>query len=253
MRPLDLALLLAAGFAGGTVNALAGGATFFTFPAMLAVGIPPVAANASNTVALAPASLVAALAQRRDLADLGPRLGRLVGLVTLGGAIGAFVLLATSDRAFMVLVPFLLLAATLLFAFSPRLLAVIRRHQPHDGHLHAGPPTMLAVLAAAVYGGFFGAGLGILLLATLSLAGLDRLSTANAVKNLLSAAVYAIAVVIFVAQGVVVWWATLVMLIGASLGGFAGARLARRLPQPLFRAIVIAVGSLLTVWYFLKL
>ena len=253
MSLADVLLLLAAGFAGGMVNAIAGGATFFTFPAMLAVGIPPVTANASNTVALCPASLVAAWAQRRDLADLGRHLVPLSAIGVLGGAIGAVSLLLTSDRAFMVLVPFLLLGATLLFALSPRLLALIRARQAHDGRFRASPPTMAVTAVASAYGGFFGAGLGILLLATLSLAGLDRLSTANAVKNLLSSAVYLVAVVIFVVSDAVVWWATLVMLAGALLGGYAGARLARRLPQRVFRAIVIGVGSLLTVWYFVKL
>lgn len=250
----QILLLFVAGFAGGTVNAIAGGATFFTFPAMLAAGIPPVAANASNTTALAPASLVAAWAQRRDLADIErtlPALG-LLGLV--GGIAGAALLLLTSDRAFMVLVPFLLLVATLLFAFSPRILAAVRaRHAEHTGGLRLGPGVVLMLLAVMVYGGYFGAGLGIMLLAGLAIAGLEELRVANAVKNGVSALVNGVAVVVFVAQGVVVWPAALTMMAGAALGGFAGARIARILPQRLFRMIVITVGALLTVWYFLEL
>lgn len=254
MSFLQILLLFVAGFAGGTVNAIAGGATFFTFPAMLAVGIPPVTANASNTTALVPASLVAAWAQRRDLADI-ERMLPVLGLLGLaGGAAGAVLLLVTSDRAFMVLVPFLLLVATLLFAFSPRILTAVRaRHSTHQGGLRLSPGVVLLLLAVMVYGGYFGAGLGIMLLAGLAIAGLEELRVANAVKNGVSALVNGVAVAIFILQGVVVWPAALTMMAGAALGGFAGARIARRLPQRIFRTIVIGVGALLTVWYFLKL
>ena len=256
MRPVDALLLLAAGFAGGTVNAIAGGATFFTFPAMLAVGIPPVVANASNATALLPASLVAAWAPRRDLVDVGAaRLRRLALLGVGGGIAGAILLLVTSDRTFMVLVPFLLLVATALFAASPRLLALLRSWRPAQagGGLRFGPGTLAVLVFCMVYGGYFGAGLGIMLLAGFAVAGLEDLRVANALKNGLSGLVNGVAVAIFVSQGIVVWPATLAMMAGAALGGFTGARIARRLPQPVFRDLVIGVGSLLTLWYFLKL
>jgi uncharacterized membrane protein YfcA len=245
---------MVAGFAGGTVNAIAGGATFFTFPAMLAAGIPPVAANASNTVALAPASLVAAWAQRGELADAGPRRLPMLAALSLGGGVaGAVLLLLTSDRSFMALVPWLLLAATLLFALSPHLLAVIRRARPgHGGGLRLNAWTVLVLVPCLIYGGYFGAGLGIMLLAGLAVAGLEELRVANALKNGMSALVNGIAVAVFVSQGIVVWPAALTMMAGAALGGFAGARIARRLPQKLFRAIVITVGGLLTIWYFVR-
>jgi uncharacterized membrane protein YfcA len=250
----QIVLLFVAGFAGGTVNAIAGGATFFTFPAMLAVGIPPVTANASNTTALVPASLVAAWAQRRDLADVERTLLPLALLGLAGGIAGAILLLVTSDRAFMVLVPFLLLLATLLFAFSPRILAAVRaRSTNHQGGLRLSAGIVVLLFVVMIYGGYFGAGLGIMLLAGLAIAGLEELRVANAVKNGVSALVNGVAVAIFVVQGVVVWPATLAMMAGAALGGFAGARIARRLPQRLFRMVVIGVGVLLTVWYFLKL
>lgn len=250
---VDTLLLMIAGFAGGTVNAIAGGATFFTFPAMLAVGIPPVAANASNTTALVPASLVAAYAQRRDLLDLRGRVLALVALGVVGGVTGAVLLLVTSDRTFMRLVPFLLIAATLLFAFSPRLLVWIRaHHEPTAGKLRLTVGTVLLLAVCVIYGGYFGAGLGIMLLAGLSLAGLEDLRVANALKNGLSALVNGVSVAVFVLQGVVVWPAALAMMVGAALGGFAGAKIARRLPQRLFRAIVIGVGTLLSVWYLVR-
>jgi uncharacterized membrane protein YfcA len=255
LSPFHALLLLAAGFTGGTVNAIAGGASFFTFPAMLAVGIPPVVANASNATALVPASLVAAWAQRRDLADAGLRRLPVLALLSVGGGVaGAALLLVSSDSAFMVAVPFLLLVATALFALSPRLLALARNRRPsHGGGLKLSPGTVAVLFPCLVYGGYFGAGLGIMLLAGLAVAGLDELRVANALKNGMSALVNGVAVAIFVTQGLVVWPATLLMMAGAALGGFAGARIARRLPQRLFRAIVIAAGSLLTVWYFIKL
>jgi len=246
--------LFAAGFAGGTVNAIAGGATFFTFPAMLAAGIPPVAANASNTTALVLGSVIAAWAQRQDLADAGlRRLPVLAGLSLAGGAAGAILLLVTSDRAFMVLVPFLLLIATALFAFSPRLLATIRRHRPAQGGLNLNAWTVLILILCLVYGGYFGAGLGIMLLAGLAIAGLEELRVANALKNGMSALVNGTAVAVFISQGIIVWPAALVMMMGASLGGFLGAKIARHLPNRVFRAIVITVGSVLTMWYFVAL
>ena len=247
-------LLVVAGFAGGTVNAVAGGATFFTFPAMLAVGVPPVAANASNTTALVPASLVAAWAQRRELVDAGPRRLPLLAVLSLGGGIaGAVLLLLTSDRAFMALVPWLLLAATLVFALSPHLLALIRRLRPgRGGGLHLDAWAVLVLIPCLIYGGYFGAGLGIMLLAGLALSGLEELRVANALKNGMSALVNGVAVAVFVSQGIVVWPAALTMMLGAALGGFAGARIARRLPQRVFRGIVIGVGSLLTLWYFVR-
>jgi hypothetical protein len=253
--PLDALLLFLAGFAGGTVNAIAGGATFFTFPAMLAAGIPPVAANASNATALVPASVVAAWAQRRELADVRGWLKGLALLGVAGGVGGAVLLLVTPDRTFLALVPWLLLSATLLFAFSPRLLAWLRARRgeaPGAGRLRLTTGTLLILGVCVVYGGYFGAGLGIMLLAGLALAGLDDLRVANALKNGLSALVNGVAVAVFVLQGIVVWPATLAMMAGAALGGFAGARIARRLPQPLFRAVVITVGSLLSFWYFVR-
>lgn len=252
---LDALLLFVAGFAGGTVNAIAGGATFFTFPAMIAVGIPPVAANASNATALVPASIVAAWAQRRDLADVRGLLKALTALGVGGGLGGAALLLVTPDTTFLALVPWLLLSATLLFAASPRLLAWARARRGEaagPARLRLTTGTLLLLAVCVVYGGYFGAGLGIMLLAGLSLAGLEELRVANALKNGLSALVNGVAVALFVTQGIVVWPATLAMMAGAGLGGFAGARIARRLPQRLFRALVILVGSLLSLWYFVR-
>lgn len=218
---------------------------------MLAVGIPPVAANASNTVALFPASFAATLALRRELAATRRHLPRLVLIGVAGGIAGAVLLLATPDRAFLALVPWLLLLATLIFAVSPRLLAWARWHHAATG-LQLGPAMLLLVAVCAVYGGYFGAGVGIMLMAGLTVAGLDDPHAANALKNLMAAAINGVAVLVFILDGTVVWPAALVMLAGAVAGGVFGARVARRLPPKLFRWLVIGVGSLLTVWYFVR-
>jgi uncharacterized protein len=245
----EAALLVLAGLAGGTTNALAGGATFFTFPAMLAVGLPPVVANASNAVALWPASLIAALAQLREIAGARRLLPALVLTGLAGGASGAFLLLRTTDAAFLRLVPFLLLGATLLFALSPRLLPYLRR-QGASGRVRFGPGKLGLMGLCAVYGGYFGAGIGIMMMAGLTLAGIEDVRVANALKNLLSGFINGVAVVIFVISGIVDWPGALVMLAGAVAGGALGGRLAGVIPARALRLTVISIGSFLTVWYF---
>ena len=248
MTGWDMALLVLAGLAGGTTNALAGGATFFTFPAMLAIGLPPVVANASNCVALWPASLVAAFTQSRQIMGERRLLRPLMLVSVLGGVAGALLLLNTSDQAFLRLVPFLLLAATLLFGLSPRLLPLLRARA--KGQVRFGPGKLALVLLCAVYGGYFGAGIGIMMIAGLSLSGIDDVRVANALKNLLSGVINGVAVVIFVVSGVVAWKASLIMLVGAVLGGALGGRLAGVIPVRLLRLMVVTIGSFLTVWYF---
>ena len=253
MTLTDAAILVVAGFAGGTINAIAGGATFFTFPAMLLTGIPPVAANASNTVALVPASIAAAWSLRAELATVRRHLLRLGLIGAIGGVLGAILLLTTSNRTFMTLVPFLLLLATVLFAASPRLLAMSRARRPEGTGLRLTPGTLAVISFCAVYGGYFGAGVGIIMLAGLTLAGLDDVRAGNALKNALVAIINGVSVVVFVSQDAVVWPASLTMLVGALAGGITGARLSRHLPVRVFRAVVITVGTLLTIWYFWKL
>jgi uncharacterized membrane protein YfcA len=254
MSALDLILLLAAGLAGGTVNAIAGGATFFTFPAMLAIGLPPVVANASNTVALWPASLTAAMVERQELWANRDTFKVLVGIGIAGGLVGALLLLFTSNEAFRVLVPFLLLLATVVFAGSGRLLRWLRARRPSTAGPRLTHPAVLALIGScAIYGGYFGAGVGIMMMAGLTLAGIEELHLANALKNLLAAVINGVAVVVFVVSGIVDWPSLLVMLAGALCGGFLGARLARKIPAQALRMVVVTIGSLLTVWYFWRL
>jgi uncharacterized membrane protein YfcA len=246
-----VALLLAAGLAGGFVNALAGGATFFTFPAMLAAGLPPVTANASNAVAVWPGNLSGAIAFRRQLPPLTRTLWLAMGLALLGAAGGALLLLATAERVFLSLVPWLILGATLLFAFARPLLRLLRHLRPARA-VGLTPGSFVLQAVTAVYGGYFGGGLGIMLLAVLSLCGFEDIRVMNAVKNLLSALVGLVTLLIFAGLGAVAWPETLVMLAGAVAGGWLGGRIGQRAPAWAIRGFVIVVGLTLSAYYFTR-
>lgn len=237
-------LLLAAGLIGGIVNALAGGATLITFPAMLAAGLPPVIANASNAVAVSPGHLIAALVDRGQLPPADRRLVLAMLVAAAGGAAGGALLLALPDHLFLLPVPALIGGSTLLFALGPRL-------QARAGRRRAG--GLLPLGLASVYGGFFGAGLGIILTMVLSLDPAAGIRAVKALKNLLATCVSLAAIVLFVVRGAVAWPETLVMLAGALVGGYAGGHLIRVLPAHLVRAGVIAVGTVLSVVYALRI
>ena len=254
----DMLLIGAGGFAAGAVNSMAGGGTFFSFPALLAVGLPPVVANASNSVALWPASLSGAWAYRQELARYRRYLLPMGAASLLGGAAGGLLLLLAGDARFSALIPWLLAFATLLFAFSPQLSRALRQLRPagqsQAGGSHgAGSPVGWGVqLLVSVYGGFFGAGMGILMMASLAIGGHNDVQHINALKNILSAVIYSVTVVTFIVAGAVSWPHTAVMLVTASFGGYWGARMARKIQGPWLRRLVIAVGCALTVYYFYK-
>ena len=254
----DVLLIGAGGFAAGAVNSMAGGGTFFSFPALLAVGLPPVVANASNSVALWPGSLSGAWAYRHELARYRRYLLPMGAASFLGGAAGGLLLLLAGDARFSALIPWLLAFATLLFAFSPQLSKALRRMRParqdQAGGSHGmGSPVGWGVqLLVSIYGGFFGAGMGILMMASLAIGGHEDVQHINALKNILSAVIYSVTVVTFVVAGAVSWPHTLVMLVTASLSGYWGARMARKIQGPWLRRLVIAVGGALTVYYFYK-
>jgi len=249
MSVFDILVLVFAGFAAGGMNALAGGGTFFSFPALLAVGLPPITANATNAVALWPASLAAAWAGRASLRPLGPYLLPLLVVGLLGGLLGGLLLLAGGDAVFRGLIPWLLLAATALFAASPwlsRALAARRAHSEQPPHSKV---SLAAHVGVSIYGGYFGAGMGILQLAAFSIEG-HSLARANALKNLISAVIYSVATATFVIAGRVSWYELAIVLIGATLGGYAGGMLGQHLAPKLLRALVIGVGSSMTGYYF---
>jgi hypothetical protein len=238
----ETAVLVAAAFAAGAMNAMAGGGSFLTLPALVYAGVPPVAANATGTAALLPGYASSAYGFRRDIRPVaGIGVGRLAAVSLAGGLAGAALLLLTPDGVFRAVVPWLLLAATALFAFGGRLSAGLRR-------LGAGGrgATLAGLLAVSVYGGYFNGGLGILLLAQLGLAGLSDLNAMNGLKSLLSAVLTAVAVATYAAGGAVHWPAAAVMVPAAVAGGYLGARLARRIPPGALRAGIVAVGLCMT-------
>jgi uncharacterized membrane protein YfcA len=242
------ALLFATGLAGGIANAIAGGATLITFPAMLAAGLPPVVANASNAVAVAPGCLMAAYADRQALPPGNRRTVVAALAALLGGATGAVLLLVTPERLFTLLVPALVGVATVVFAFAESLQRSITRafgiRALQGAALRAG-----LLVSTAVYGGYFGAGVGVMLLAALTITGHEDLRAANAFKNLLATAVSMVTILIFTLQGVVRWPETLVMLTGAICGGYLGGLLIKVLAPPIVRGIVIVVGVVMTALY----
>lgn len=256
MQLTDALLVAGGAFLAGGMNAMAGGGTFFSFPAMLAAGVPPVMANASNTVALWPASLSSAWAYRRE-AMRHRRWAALLALVSvLGGLIGGLLLLAISNETFMRLIPWLLLVATTLFAFSAQVGKLIRWLKGHmkiaPADRPGSPGGALFQLVVAIYGGFFGAGMGILTLAALAIQGFEDIQEINALKNLTSAMNYTVAAATFIIAGAISWPHTLVALVTAAIGGYVGAAFARKLPATWLKRIVIAVGALLTIIYFIK-
>ncbi|MCC6077529.1 sulfite exporter TauE/SafE family protein [Pseudomonas sp. GCM10022188] len=246
----ELFLLLFAGLAAGAMNALAGGGTFFSFPALLAAGLPPVTANATNAVALWPASIAGAWAARGTLRPLGRYLLPLLAAGLAGGLGGGLLLLAGGDETFRVLIPWLLLAATALFAASPWLSRWLAARRGATGEAPPHAPLSLAAHGlVSVYGGYFGAGMGILQLAAFAIEG-HPLARANALKNLVSALIYSVASLTFIVAGRVSWGELAVLLAGATLGGYAGGALGQRLPASGLRALVLAVGGGMTLYYF---
>ncbi len=249
-EPLNLTLLLLAAFGAGTLNAVAGGGSFLTLPALVFVGLPPVVANATGTVALLPGYVSGAWGFREDLQSPPGLTMVRMGLLSLaGGAAGAILLLATDDRTFRVLIPWLLLAATALFAAGPM---IVRRTRQREGGAPSVGAASVGVVLVSVYGGYFNGGLGILLLALFGLLGQSNLHAANGNKNVVSALLTAIAVLVYAAGGLVAWPHALVMMVAATSGGYFGARVARRLPAPVLRAGIVGIGLVMSVIFFVR-
>ncbi len=244
-------LILVAAVAGGLVNALAGGGTLITFPVLTAVGLPSVAANMTNTVALCPGYLGGTLAQRQDLLGQARRLWWLVPASVAGGLLGALLLQVTSEHIFRFLVPYLILLGTVLLALQPRLRGWLDRLAERRGRRGSELWSVPAVGVATIYGGYFGAGLGVITLAVLGLSLEDSLTRLNALKQAISLAANVAAAVFFVFSGLVDWPAALVMFLGSLLGGSLGGRLAGRIKPNLLRQIVIAIGLVVAAIYFI--
>ena len=241
-------ILLVAAFLAGAMNAVAGGGSFLTLPALIYAGVPPVAANATGTVALLPGYASGVYGYRQDLTPVGSLSLPLLSVVSLvGGLAGAGLLLVTPDSVFRGIVPWLLLLATGLFAFGNLLAQRLR-----SLGLHGNGAMLGTLFAVSVSGGYFNGGLGILLLAQLSLFGMTDLNAMNGLKNLFSAVLTAIAVVAYAAGGAVEWPKALLMTVAAVAGGYVGARVGRKIPKPVLRAGIIAVGLVMSAVFFLK-
>jgi uncharacterized membrane protein YfcA len=244
----QLALIALAGLGTGAVNALAGGGSLISFPLLLAVGIPPLTANVTNTIGLCPGYLGAALAQRRDLRDQAPRLYRLLPFAVACSVGGALLLLHTGEQAFGRAVPWLILGACILLSAQQRLRAWLEKREAAGAGVSV-PLALPLVGAANVYGGYFGAGASVIVLAALGLSYTDTLPRLNALKQTLSLAANCAAAVLFAVSGPVNWHVVPVLAAGALVGGAWGGRLGRRLSPPLLRGVVILLGLIVAATY----
>lgn len=248
-----LGVLLLAAFGAGVLNAIAGGGSFLTFPALVWAGIPPIPANATSAIVVAPGYLGSTLGFRQELGELPRSTLRNDALVSaVGGVAGALLLLVTPAKVFAGIVPWLLLFATVLFAAGPRIGRWVGTHHADGSAGQRWRRRLPALLLVAIYGGYFNGGLGILLMAMYLLVGETRLHTVNALKNLDSLVLSVVSVAAFAWAGAIVWQHALPMMVAATVGGFAGAGLARRLPLPWVRAIVIGTGVVMSVLFFLR-
>nr|WP_314576491.1 sulfite exporter TauE/SafE family protein [uncultured Pseudomonas sp.] len=238
-------LLFSAGIVGGVVNAVAGGATLITFPVMLMSGLPPVLANATNAIAIAPGHWLAALADRNKMPPLDRQLIGSLGIAFCAAIVGAGLLLALPGETFMLPVPALIGFATVLFAAAP----VLGRWSIQRRVSVAGKGALLALILSSLYGGFFGAGLGILLSAVIAFSEPHDIRKVKVLKNLIAGSVSLAAVTVFIVKDAVNWVAAMPMLIGALLGGYAGGHLNRWLPGWAVRAVVIGTGVFMTFFY----
>lgn len=237
----DIFLFFVAVF-GGALNAVAGGGSFICLPALIYVGVPPVSANATCALALWPGSLSSAFGYRRELTTTGRWLTILGVVSLLGGLTGAVLLIRTSDTAFLRLLPWLMLMAATTFTFGGRL--------PKSGPLRPTVAVALLQLAIAVYGGYFGGGMGIMMLATMTFAGMTDIHEMNALKSVLAVAINGVAIVEFIAAGVVAWQPGVIMVAGAIAGGYLGASFARKLDPRWVRGFIIVVAWSMTVYFF---
>jgi uncharacterized membrane protein YfcA len=251
MQVWEYAAAAGAALVGGTMNSLVGGGTLVTFPMLVALGVPPVSANMTNTVALCPGYFGGAHAQREGLVGQRHRLLKLLIAGALGGLAGAMLLRVTSDDGLRKAVPILLAAATILLALQPKLRGWLGRHAASAERPDAA--WLVPVVGfVAVYGGFFGAGIGVMLLAVLGLGVHEPLNRSNALKQLLSLTINVVAALFFVFSGKVWWGLAATMAVGSWVGGVAGGRMATKLNPERFRLIVVVIGAIITAVYTVR-
>lgn len=251
MSLVDILLLAGAGFAAGVVNAVAGGGTFFTFGALVATGLPTLNANATSALALTPANIASVVAYQREILANPREVAIFAAIGTAGGIAGALLLLRLGDVGFRPFVPWMLLFATCLFAISGHLRAIIA---PVVASRSLGVRLTAYALVAilSIYGGFFGAGMGIMLLAAMAVIEAGDYHKANSIKNVVAMMIQLLAVALFIGGGLVSWPHGLVAMTASVVGGYLGVDVARRVPERIVRAVVVTIGAILTVIFFLR-
>ncbi|HEX8372861.1 MAG TPA: sulfite exporter TauE/SafE family protein [Chthoniobacterales bacterium] len=255
MSPQEILSLLGAAFAAGVINAIAGGGTMVTFPVLLLFGTPAIVANATSTLALVIGTAGSIFGYRRHIAEMKPWLRSLIPVSLAGGGIGSVVLTYTSNQTFAQIVPFLLLFATILFLAQGvfRSFARQRLETPRHGTKSAVlGVAMLVQFAVAIYGGYFGAGIGILMLASLGFLGLTHIHQMNALKNILGSLINVVAALIFIVGGLIDWPKAGVMSVGALAGYFFGSTFSQKIPQAWVRGIISGIGILITAVLFYR-
>lgn len=252
LTPLQLTLAAISAIAAGAVNALAGGGTLITFPMLTFVGVPPVAANVTNTVALCPGYFGGTLAQWNDLRGQQGRLWLIIPASIAGGVAGGYLLLLSGEKLFRELVPYLILLASGLLAIQDPVRAWLTRRMAAGQSSSLEKVVWLPVGAASVYGGYFGAGLSVIVLSALGLTLEDSLTRLNALKQAVAFSVNVAAAIFFLFSGQVVWSAALVMAVGALLGGVLGGKLAGRIKPSTLRWTVVVIGVVISILYFVR-
>jgi uncharacterized membrane protein YfcA len=254
VTPFHAVVLLVTAALAGALNSVAGGGSFLTFPTLLFTGVLPIQANATSTVALWPGTLSSTVAYRRELSRERHLLLVLGATSLLGGLLGAILLLRTPQQTFVRLIPWLLLLATLLFTFGGSLTNRLRRRmgKEHGAAVSGLLGVATLQLVIAVYGGYFGGGIGILMLASLALLGLENIHAMNAIKTLMASCINGVAVATFIVAGAVAWPQVIVMVIGGIVGGYGGAHFARQIEPRLVRRFVILVGVAMTLYFFIR-
>jgi hypothetical protein len=246
-------LIFMAALAAGFINAMAGGGTLVSFPVLLAIGIPPIVANVTNTVALVPGTIGGMWSQRKDFRSQYQRLLKLLPAAIVGGIAGGLLILNTNENTFRSIIPYLILLATLLLAAQGRIKSWVVKRIGQAHTEHHNPLIMLSlVFLASIYGGYFGAGLGVILMAVLGFVTDDSMTRLNFLKQALGFAINLAAAIYFAFSGKVDWMVALVMIFGSLIGGLIGGKLAGKMKPELLRWIVVSAGLIAAVIFFLK-
>ena len=247
-------LILGAALLAGAINGIAGGGSFILFPVLMFVGIPPITANATNAIALLPGTLASAGAYRHEFDEDKRSLIQICILGVIGGLAGGILLLRTPSATFLQVLPYLLLTATLAFAFSNKMTIWVERQQSRFAKFRELRTVLITILqlVVAIYGGFFGGGMGILFLATFALMGMTNIHRMNAYKTMLTSCINAVIVIPFVNAGVILWQEGAIAAIGAAIGGYISAYYVQKIPQIVVKRFVIVLGSAMTLYFFIK-